>query len=219
MDDVRTDYAARAGLRAEAGTATLLGQVMFLVAVAIAFTVLGSYIGRDLALGTARICGFAGFGMLLVAAFAGERFRVGPFAIGWLYAIALLIGLGLGPVLAYFVANEPSTITQAAGATALIVLGMGSLGFFLGKDLAPWMRPLSLIVFGAVVVSFVLLLFSSGGNPIISIVIGGLSALLITVDFNYLRKHGTQADAVWLATGIFVSIINIFLSLLNLFSE
>jgi modulator of FtsH protease len=81
------------------------------------------------------------------------------------------------------------------------------------------MRPLSLVVFGAVIVSFVLLLFSSGGNPIISIVIGGLSALLITVDFNYLRKHGTEADAVWLATGIFVSIINIFLSLLNLFSE
>jgi modulator of FtsH protease len=219
MDDVRTDYAARTGARAEATTATLLGQVMFLVAVAIGFTVLGSYIGRDLALGTARICGFAGFGMLLVASFAGERFRVGPFAIGWLYATALMIGLGLGPVLAYMVANEPSTVTQAAGATALIVLGMGSLGFMLSKDLAPWMRPLSLVVFGAVIVSFVMLLFSSGGNPIISIVIGGLSALLITVDFNYLRKHGTQDDAVWLATGIFVSIINIFLSLLNLLSD
>jgi FtsH-binding integral membrane protein len=219
MDQSRTDYVARTGARAKASTATLLGQVMFLVAVAIAFTVLGSYVGRDLSLGTARICGFAGFGMLLVAAFAGERFRVGPFAIGWLYATALMIGLGLGPVLAYFVANEPSTITQAAGATALIVLGMGSLGFVISKDLAPWMRPLSFIVFGAVIVSFVLLLFTSGGNPIISIVIGGLSALLITVDFNYLRKHGTEADAVWLATGIFVSIINIFLSLLNLFGE
>ena len=219
MDDVRTSYAARTGVRAEAGTATLLGQVMFLVAIAIGFTVVGSYVGRDLAIGTARICGFAGFGMLLVSAFGGQRFRVGAFAIGWLYATALMIGLGLGPVLAYFVANQPSTITQAAGGTALIVLGMGSLGFFLGKDLAPWMRPLSLIVFGAVIVSFALLMFSSGGNPIVSIVIGGLSALLITVDFNYLRKHGTEADAVWLATGIFVSIINIFLSLLNLFSD
>jgi modulator of FtsH protease len=74
-------------------------------------------------------------------------------------------------------------------------------------------------VFGAVIVSLVLVLFSSGGNPIVSIIIGGLSALLIMVDFNYLRKHGTEADAVWLATGIFVSIINIFLSLLNLFGN
>jgi modulator of FtsH protease len=219
MDDIRTDYVSRTGARAEASTATLLGQVMFLVAIAIAFTVVGSYVGRDLATGTARILGFAGFGMLLVAAFGGERFRVGPFAIGWLYATALVIGLGLGPIIAYFAANDPSTITQAAGATALIVLGMGSLGFLLSKDLAPWMKPLTLLVFGAVIVAFVLTLTAGGGNPIVSIVIGGLSALLITVDFNYLRKHGTEADAVWLATGIFVSIINIFLSLLNLFGD
>ena len=46
----------------------------------------------------------------------------------------------------------------------------------------------------------------------------GLSAALIVVDFNYLRKHGTEADAIWLATGIFVSIVNIFVSLLNIFS-
>jgi modulator of FtsH protease len=219
MDEVRTDYAAPTGARAEASTATLLGQVMFLVAVAIGFTALGTYIGRDLSNGTALVCFFGGFGMLLLQAFGGERFRVGTFAIGWLYAIALLIGLGLGPSINYVIDSQPAAVTQAAGATALVTLGMGSLGFFLGKDLAPWMRPLSLIVFGVVIVSFVLLLFSSGGNPIISIIIGGLSALLITVDFNYLRKHGTEADAVWLATGIFVSIINIFLSLLNLFSE
>ena len=44
-----------------------------------------------------------------------------------------------------------------------------------------------------------------------------LSAALIVVDFNYLRKHGTERDTVWLATGIFVSIVNIFISLLNIF--
>ncbi|MEA2240449.1 MAG: uncharacterized protein QOD24_5 [Solirubrobacteraceae bacterium] len=219
MDDVRTDYAARSGARAEATTATLLGQVMFLVAVAIGFTVLGSYVGRDLSNGTALICFFGGFGMLLAQAFGGERFRVGTFAIGWLYAIALLIGLGLGPSINYVIDSQPSAVTQAAGATALITLGMGSLGFVLSKDLAPWMRPLSFVILGAVAVSFVLLIAGSGGNPIISIVIGGVSALLIMVDFNYLRKHGTENDAVWLATGIFVSIINIFLSLLNLFSD
>jgi modulator of FtsH protease len=219
MDDVRSRYAAHAGIGAQATTATLLGQVMFLVAIALAFLVVGAYVGKDLAIGTARLLGFAGFGMLLVAGFGGQRFRIGTFAIGWLYATSLVIGLGLGPVLAFFVANEPSTITQAAGATALIVAGMGSLGFALSKDLARWMRPLTYIVFGAVLVSLVLVLFASGGNPILSIIIGGVSALLIMVDFNYLRKHGTEADAVWLATGIFVSIVNIFLSLLNLFSD
>ena len=80
----------------------LLGQVMFLVAVALAFAAVGTWLGRDLAVGTARILSFAGFGMLLVSSFAGERFRVGSFAMGWLFATALVIGLGLGPVIAYF---------------------------------------------------------------------------------------------------------------------
>ena len=48
---------------------------MFLVAVALAFAALGTWIGRDLEVGTARILSFAGFGMLLVSSFGGERFR------------------------------------------------------------------------------------------------------------------------------------------------
>lgn len=210
---------AEAGAR-EISTAKLLGQVMFLVAVAIGFTALGTVIGRDLDIGTARICSFAGLGMLLVASFVPWRgFRVGGFAIFWLNALALLIGLGLGPVIAYIATVEPSALTQAAGGTALIVAGMGALGFALSKDLASWMRPLSIFVLGAVVVSIVLVMVGSGGNPIISLAIGIGSALLIMVDFNFLRKHGTEDHAVMLATGIFVSIINIFISLLNLFSS
>ncbi len=215
-------YPAKAAFgrsRAKVSTAQLLGQVMFLVAVALGFAVLGTYLGRDLSQGTARACSFGGFGMLMVASFAGPRFRVGSFAMGWLFATATLIGLGLGPVIAYFATVDPEPLTQAAGATALVVAGMGTLGFMLSKDLKAWMRPLTFIVFGLVLVSMVLLLAGSGGNPLISLAIGGVSALLIVVDFNYLRKHGTEDDAVMLATGIFVSIVNIFLALLNIFSR
>ncbi len=218
MQDARPAYAARAGARADTATATLLGQVMFLVAVALGFAVAGTFIGRDLSQGTALVLFFAGFGMLIAQSFV-ERLRVGTFAVAWLYAIALLIGLGIGPAIGYVVESQPATVTQAAGATALITLGMGAGGFALSKDLRAWMRPLSFIVLGAVAVSFVMLLTSSGGNPILSAIIAIVSALLISVNFNYLRKHGTADDAVWLATGIFVSIINIFLSLLNLFGD
>lgn len=214
-----TTLSGREGAAPRIGTAQLLGQVSFLVAVALAFCALGTYVGRDLAIGTARILSFVGLGMLLVSAFAGQRFRVGAFSIGWLYATALMIGLGLGPVIKYFAETDQAALTQAAGGTALVVAGMGALGFALSKDLARWMRPLSFVVLGAVVVSIVLLMVGSAGNPLLSIVIGLASAALIAVDFNYLRKHGTENDAVWLATGIFVSVVNIFLSLLNLFSR
>ena len=218
-DGITTAFGRQRAAAGDISTAQLLGQVSFLVAVALAFCALGTYVGRDLAIGTARILSFVGLGMLILASFAGQRFRVGAFAIGWLYATALMIGLGLGPVIKYFAETDQAALTQAAGGTALVVAGMGALGFALSKDLAPWMRPLSFIVLGAVVVSIVLLMVGSAGNPVLSIIIGLASAALIAVDFNYLRKHGTEADAVWLATGIFVSIINIFLALLNLFSR
>ena len=208
-----------AGARSEVSTATIFGRVMFLVGVAIGFLALGTVVGKDLSQGTALICSFGGLGMLLVASFGGERFRVGTFAIGWLYALALLIGLGLGPAIAYFTANQPAVLTQAAGGTALTVVGMGALGFALSKDLAAWMRPLSIIVMIAVGVSIVMLVVGSAGSPILSLIIYGVSALLILVNFNYLRKHAGENDVVWLATGIFVSIVNIFISLLNLFSS
>ena len=206
--------------RAGASTATILGQVMFLVAVALAFAVAGTFMGRELDTGTARMCSFAGFGMLIVTWFV-DAVRRGPLGIFWLCALSLLIGLGLGPVIGYLADVNPGAISTAAGITALTVLGMGALGFVLSKDLARWMRPLSFIVLGAVGVSLVALIFGGAGalSPFISLIILGASALLILVDFNYVRKHATEDDVVWLATGIFVSIVNIFLSLLNLFAS
>jgi modulator of FtsH protease len=200
-------------------TSQLLGQVMFLVAIALAFCAAGTLIGRDLSLGTARVFSFAGFGMLLVSSFAGARFRVGTFAMGWLFATALLIGLGLGPVITYFAEVDPKALTQAFAGTAATVAAAGSLGFVLSKDLAPWMRPVSMIVFVAAFGTIIWSLFGGTISPLVSAGIYLVSALLIVIDFNYLRKHGTEDDAVWLATGIFVSIVNIFISLLNIFSS
>jgi modulator of FtsH protease len=196
----------------------LLGQVMFLVAIALAFAAFGTWVGRDLEIGTARILSFAGFGMLLVSSFAGARFRVGTFAMGWLFATALVIGLGLGPVIAYFATVQEAALTQAFVGTAATVGAAGALGYALSKDLAPLMRPLSLIVFAACVGTIIWSLAAGSVSPVVSGVIYLLSAALIVVDFNFLRKHGTEADSIWLATGIFVSIVNIFISLLNIFS-
>jgi modulator of FtsH protease len=201
----------------ERSTAAILGQVLFLVAVALGFAVAGTVMGRDLSEGAARACSFAGLGMLIVTWFV-DAVRRGPLGIGWLCGLSLLIGLGLGPVIGYVASVDPGALTSAAGITALTVLGMASIGFVLDKDLASWMRPLSFVVLGCVVISLGALIFGGLGalSPVLSLVILGASALLILVDFNYVRKHATEDDVVWLATGIFVSILNIFVSLLNL---
>ena len=200
-------------------TGALLGQVSFLVAVALGFAALGGFIGRDLEFGTARILSFAGLGMLLIGNFAGARFRVGTFAMGWFFATATVIGLGIGPFINAYLQIDPDAVTAAAGGTALTVGAMGAFGFATSKDLVGWMKPLSYLMLGLFAVSIVSLILTGPMSPILSLAIYGVSALLILVYFNYLRKHGTEDDAVWLATGIFVAIINIFLSLLNLFGS
>jgi modulator of FtsH protease len=195
----------------------ILGQVMFLVAVAIGFMVAGTVMGKELSDGTAQIFSFVGLGMLICTWFV-DRLRYGALGIGWLCALSLAIGLGLAPVISYMAETQPGTVTEAVGITALTVLGMAAIGFVIDKDTVGWMKPLSFIVLGAVVVSLGALIFGGLGtlSPILSVIILVASALLILVDFNYIRKHATENDVVWLATGIFVSILNIFLSVLNL---
>src|SRR3954453_13708651 len=144
--------------------ATIMGQVMFLVAAALGLCALGSYPGRDLSFGTARILSFAGLGMLLAQNFSA-RLRSGPLGIGWLAATAALIGFGLGPTLNYYATVAPATLTSAVALTALTVVAMGAIGFPISKDTVSWMRPLSWIVLACVAVS------------IVAFVVGGLGSI------------------------------------------
>jgi modulator of FtsH protease len=218
MSDLYGSAYAEPRARARVSTTTLFGQVMFLVGLAIGFLALGSVIGRDLEFGTARVLGFVAIGMLFAQSFA-EPLRRGSVGIAWLFALSLVLGISLGPTLDYYVQSDPATVTQAAGGTALITLGMGAYGLATSKDLARWIRPLSFAMLGLFAISLLLLLFGGAGNPLLSLAVLGVSAALLVVDFNYVRRHATEDDVIWLATGIFVSIVNIFLSLLNLFGR
>ncbi len=211
----QTPTSSRVELDAEVSYGALLAQTMMLVAIALGLLTLGSFIGSDYARGTALAFSIGGFAMLIAQSFIGAL-RTGLVGMTWLFGAALAIGLGLGPVLASYLSFNPDLVAEAAAMTAVTVLGAASIGTLTAKDLAKWMKPLTLIVFVAALGSWVLFAFGAGGSPILSLVIGAVSALLIVVDFNYLRRHGTQDDVIWLATGIFVSIVNIFLSFLNL---
>jgi modulator of FtsH protease len=207
---------ARPGTRAS--TATIFGQVMFLVGIAIGFLAIGSILGRDLAYGTARILSFVAIGMLLAQSFVAPL-RYGPIGMGWLFALSLVLGVSLGPVLSFYASADPTAVTQAAGGTALTTLAMGAAGLATSKDLVRWMRPLSYAMLGLFAISLLLLVFGSGGSPIFSVAVIAISAAVLAVDFNYVKLHATEDDVVWLATGIFVSIVNIFLALLQLFGR
>ena len=99
---------------------------MFLVAVALGFMTAGALIGQDLSQGTGVRALPRRRSACCSPRPSCERLRVGTFAICWLYSIALLLGLGIGPTIGYFLdTNHGNVVTQAAGCTALITLGHG----------------------------------------------------------------------------------------------
>jgi modulator of FtsH protease len=208
-------FSSQAGTRAS-GATLLFGQVMLLVAVALGFFAGGAYIGRDLSYSTGFICEIAAIVMLFAQSFV-KPLRVGTLAVGWLYALALLLGIGLGPVISYYTTYDPTVLYQAAGGTALTVAGMGAFGMATSHDLVRWARPLFWVFLAVVIVSWVLVLTSSGGNLLLSLAIYVFASAFLAINFQYLRRYAGADDAVWIATGIFINIINIFLALLRIF--
>jgi modulator of FtsH protease len=200
----------------EASSTFLLGQVMFLVAVALAFFAAGCYIGRDLSYGTGLILEIAAFGMLIVQMFV-PRLREGSTGMTWMFALALLLGLGLGPVINQYATVDQSAIYQAAGGTALTVGVMGSYGFATSRDLIRWMRPLFFALLGVFAIAIVLILIGSGESFLLNLAIYVIVSAYLAIYFQIIRRKATERDVIWIATGVFINVINIFLTLLRIF--
>lgn len=197
------------------GEAGVFGQVMGLVAVTLCFFTLGAYLMRSSSGAGGIIFFLLGFGCIVGLNFV----RSEMIAITLLFAAGLLLGLGLGGILHYYAESEPNAVWNAAAATALFVGGLGATGYAIRRDLSPYFRILffallALIVFGLVTV-FVSI---PGGETIYAVlgllIFGGYTVL----DFNRLRRAG-RTEAVSLAAGIFLDVVNVFLFFLQLFSR
>jgi FtsH-binding integral membrane protein len=194
----------------------VFGQVMGLVALTVACTALGAYIGRNLT-GGAGIAIFIGaLGCVVGLNVATSRGRE-QLAIGLLFGLGLLLGMAVGPLIAYYANSDPAVLWQSAGATAAFVGALGAYGYATRRDLSSWARTLfwallALIVFGLIGI-FVAI---PGGNVIYAVaglvIFGGFTIF----DFNRLRRSN-RSGAVPIAAGIFLDIFNIFLFMLRLF--
>jgi modulator of FtsH protease len=196
------------------GEAGVFGQVMGLVAVTVAFFTLGAYLGRDFTEGLSLICFIVGFGCIIGLNFAR---RSEALAITLLFAAGLALGLGLGGGLDAYAEVAPGVVYQAAAATTLFVAALGSIGYMIRRDLSAGYRFLFVALLGLIVVGFVSLFISiPGGNVVYSIlglaIFGGYTLL----DFNRMRRAGME-EAVPLAAGIFLDVLNIFLFFLRIF--
>jgi FtsH-binding integral membrane protein len=194
----------------------VFGQVMGLVALTVGCTALGAYIGRNLSGGTALFIFIAAFASIFGLQFAAAR-GAEQLATGLLFALGLLLGLAVGPLLAVYANSNPAVLWQAAGATAAFTAGLGAYGYATRRDLSSWGRTLLWALIALIVFGVVLIFVSIPGASLIYAVLGLVIFGGFTIfDFNRLRR-ANMASAVPIAAGIFLDIFNVFLLMLRLF--
>jgi modulator of FtsH protease len=199
----------------------LFGQVMGYVAITVGFAALGAWLGRDLSGGVGLLLFIVAIGCIVGLNVAAAKGAEGA-AMALLFALGLVLGLAVAPVIADYASADPAALWQAAGATAGFVAACGAFGYATRRDLSSWARALfwallALIVFGVVAI------FVSIPNANVVYAVAGLVIFggFTILDFNHLRRAaaaGERAEsAPLLAAGIFLDIFNIFLFFLELF--
>lgn len=200
------------------GSPALFGRVMGLVALTVGFATLGVWAGRNTGGAGWFIAWLLALGCLIglnVANTRGNR----ALALVLLFAFGLLIGASVATTINYYSATDPAAVRQAFGATALFVGGLGAGGYAVRRDLsflyriAFWL--LVALIAAGIVLIFVRIPSVYTAWSIVGLAIFGLYTIL---DFNRLRRAGND-EAIPLAAGIFLDILNVFLLFLRLFAR
>jgi modulator of FtsH protease len=196
-------------------TRAVFGQVMGLVALTVGCTALGAYIGRNLTGGTGIALFIGAFACVFGLQFASARGHE-QLAIALLFGMGLLLGMAVGPVLAYYAKSNPAVLWQASGATAAFVGALGAYGYASRRDFSSWARTLFWALLGLIVFGIVGIFIAIPGGNVIYCALGLVVFGAFTIfDFNRLRR-ANMSSAVPIAAGIFLDIFNVFLLLLSL---
>ena len=163
--------------------------------------------------GIALVATLAGIGLLW---FALPRTQHSSKGILVLFAITGLLGFGLGPMLNYYVSVNPGIVMLALGGTGVIFLGLSGYALATRKDfsfLGGFIFVGLLVAIGAMLLNLFL------GIPVLALAISG-AVIMIMSGFILFQTsamiHGGETNYISATAGLFISILNIFTSLLHI---
>ncbi len=140
-------------------------------------------------------------------------------ALVLLFVFGLLMGAAVSTTVNYYSATDPTAVRQAFGATALFIAGLGSVGYAIRRDLSYLYRLLFWLLLALIVAGIALIFVRIEALYTVYAIVGlAIFGLFTVVDFNRLHRAGTN-EAIPLAAGIFLDILNVFLFFLRLFAR
>ncbi|NNE63367.1 MAG: BAX inhibitor (BI)-1/YccA family protein, partial [Gammaproteobacteria bacterium] len=133
-----------------------------------------------------------------------------------LFAITGMLGLGLGPILSYYLSVNPGIVMTALGGTGAIFLALSGYALTTRKDfsfMGGFLMVGLLVVLGSALLNIFLqipALFLAINAAVIMI----MSGLILYQTSSMV--HGGETNYIMATAGLFLSILNMFQALLHL---
>jgi modulator of FtsH protease len=155
------------------------------------------------------------FGLL----FAVHKTSESAWGLLWIFALTGFMGLTLGPIIsAYlkFLPNGAQVVTTALGTTAVTFVGLSAYAVKSEKDFSFLGGFLTVGIIGAFLLGLVAYFFNM---PTLSLVVSGVFVIAMAALILYQTSeiiHGGETNYILATVTLYVSIYNLFTSLLHL---
>lgn len=157
-------------------------------------------------------------GGMVIAMFVLPRFANSTAGIGIVFLITGMLGFGLGPILSMYASlpNGGNIITLSLGGTGVIFMGLSAYALATRKDFS--------FLGGFLMVGFLLVLLAALANiflqiPAMSLMLSAVVILIMSGFILYDTSriiHGGETNYVLATIGLYMTIFNIFISLLQI---
>jgi FtsH-binding integral membrane protein len=200
-----------------ASTQSLLGQVLGITALglcisAAAVWLFQNHVAPGIGIG-AMIVGF-----ILLLAINGTRANP-ALSLGLFYAFAFCEGIGITPVVSYYLNVAPDVVFNAALTTGLGMFALAAIVYATGLDLRRFQGIFMVALLALIVVAIASLFLHFIAPTTISWITLVIFAGFTLIDFARIRAGGDYLTPVQMATQIYLDVINIFLALLQIFGS
>ena len=196
-------------------TNKVLRNTYTLLSMTLVFSAIMAYVGvaTQASFGGALVANIAAIGLLW---FVLPRTANSGAGIGVVFAFTGLLGYGLGPILSYYLAVNPSIVTTAMGGTGVIFLGLSGYALTTRKDfsfMGAFLMVGMLVILGAALLNIFM------GIPALALAISAGVILIMSGFILYQTSaiiHGGERNYIMATASLFLSIINLFQALLHL---
>ncbi len=205
---------AVSGASLDADAVKVLRNTYMLLAMTVAFSAVTATISM--------LVQFQPMGLLMLLPYVGllfaiEKTKDSGWGIVWTFALTGFMGLTLGPILNYFLEfRGAETIVLALGGTAVIFTGMSAYTLITKKNFTALTGFISIGIMIAFIAGIANVFL---GIPALSLTVAcmflGLSSLLVGWQTSAII-HGGERNYISATVTLYVSLYNIFLTLLQL---